>query len=490
MLKRILCVLLAGLMLISIVACNKGGNDTDTNKGTTGNKNDREYLDDLPDNLNFNKQEVRFIVEEGSNGSLSKRSIFADEASGDVVDNAVFNRNQNVNERLNVEVKLLECTGPCEIPPLLRQAVKANTDDYDVIGLYQYYGITVATESVLLNMNDFIYNDFDREYWGTSYIDAMSYNDKIFWATGDMALRYTGGMYVTYVNDTLWNEYYTGQDIYKMVDNHEWTIDKMMELSSAVYDDANINNKVDEKDTAGLALIFNDVIAGMCTGLGVEYTAQDEEGNTIVNINNEHVYSVYEKLYKLTHNNPGYINFPTVDDSISLMKHFAEGRYMMTVNKLYQTEIYLTDMEDTYKIIPLPKFDEDQKDYYTRIHDSVTIFGVPTTALNNSNVISATLEAVASESYELVRPAYYEVALKTRYARDTDSGRMIDLIAKNVRTDFVTMYSFNLHDIAYFIPNNLAGNTESISSKLKSVNRAWGDALENLQEAIEEASEE
>jgi len=95
----------------------------------------------------------------------------------------------------------------------------------------------------------------------------------------------------------------------------------------------------------------------------------------------------------------------------------------MVVNKLYQSAINLRDMEDDFKIIPIPKLDENQQNYNSRIHDSLTIYGMPITAIGQEDAVSATLEAMASESYRLVTLAYYESALKVKFTRDSDSDR-------------------------------------------------------------------
>ena len=496
MFKRILCALLAGLMLVPLTACsesevNKGGETTATVSGTPnasveGEEETKKFLDDMPEKMDFEGREMRFAVEEGANGNLSELSIYIEEDTGDVVDSAVYNRNLTVSDRLNIQIVLAEClSGGNTVAPLVRTSVTGGSDDYDVIGLYQYFGARFASEGMLYNLNNLQYNDFDREYWGSMYIDAMSYKGKTYWATGDMALRYTGGMYVTYVNDRLWNDYFPGVSVYDMVDEGAWTIDKMYDISSQVYVDANADGKSTKDDVFGLALEINDLIDGMCAGLMVEFGSLDEEGTPYISLNNERTYVAYDKLYQLTHNNTGFINTAT-DDSIYLMTKYNEGKYMMVVNKLYQSAIYLREMEDDFKIIPIPKLDETQERYNTRIHDSVTLFGMPITAVGQADAVSATLEALASESYKVVSPAYYETALKVKFTRDSDSGRMIDLISQNVSTDFVTLYSNALSDINHFFRNNLSSGVESIASKFKSTQKVWDKVTEKFLTAFEE----
>ncbi len=496
MFKRILCALLAGMMLIPLTSCSNNsansGKETETSSGNTpsvdasgeGTAETEKYLDDLPDTMDFGGIDIRFNVEEGSNGNLSEQSIFVEEDTGDIVDSAVYQRNGIVNDRLGINIVLQEVHSKNTLPALLRTAVSAGTTDYDIVGVYQYYGIGAATEGLIYNLNNLQYNDFDREYWATGYINDMSYKNATYWATGDLSLRYTGGMYVTYVNDRLMKDYYSDTDIYSVVDEGKWTLDKMYELSSGVYQDTNADATVDANDIVGLSLICIDPIDGMAAGAMVEFGSVDEEGNPYVTLNNERTYTFYDKMYNLIYKNPGYYE-SVDDDSATLMTKFAEGRYMLTVNKLYQSAIYLRDMEDDFKIIPLPKLDETQPHYNTRVHDSVTLFGVPITATEKFDAISATLEALASESYRLVAPAYYEVALKTKFTRDSDSGRMIDLIAQNVSCDFVTLYSVELGDINHFFRNQLSAQKESIASSFKTNDKVWKKSIQMLLEELE-----
>ncbi len=500
MFKRILCALLSGLMLIPLASCSNSDVNSDNKTtpvstdapnadATVDAEETKKYLDDMPEKLDFGGIEMRFTIEEGSNGNLTEKSVYVEEDTGDIIDSAVYQRNGIIQDRLNINIVLQNVYTMNNITPLLRTSVTAGTPDYDIVGVYQYYGIGAATEGLVYNLNNLKYNDFSREYWGTDYITAMSYGDASFWATGPISLRYTGGMYVTFVNDRLWNDYYPTLNVYDLVDEGTWTLDKMYELSSNVYVDENGNDTVDALDTVGLALIHtNDIMDGMAAGAMVEFGNYDTNGEPIVTLNNERTYTFYDKIYRLVFNNPGYIT-PSEDDSVTTMTRYSEGRYMLTCNKLYQSEIYLRDMEDDFKIIPLPKLDETQEHYNTRAHDSVTLFGTPITAYDKFDAISATLEAMASESYRLVSPAYYEVALKTKFTRDSDSGRMIELIAQNVSCDFVTLYSEKLNNINHFFRTQLSGQVQNIASKFKGSEKAWNKTVQIICQQLADVAE-
>jgi hypothetical protein len=85
-------------------------------------------------------------------------------------------------------------------------------------------------------------------------------------------------------------------------------------------------------------------------------------------------------------------------------------------------------METDFGILPYPKLTETQPNYYSRI-EGASAATVPITAdgagLERTSVI---LEAMASASLREVIPAYYDVVLSVRAARDVESSEMLDII--------------------------------------------------------------
>jgi len=100
-------------------------------------------------------------------------------------------------------------------------------------------------------------------------------------------------------------------------------------------------------------------------------------------------------------------------------------------------------MKDDYGIVPFPKYDEKQKEYYSHAHDNYTVFAIPTTN-QKLEATGAVLEAMASYSYRETIPAYLNVALKGQYMSDPISRRMIDMIVDGLRLDTAWMYVYTL----------------------------------------------
>ena len=55
--------------------------------------------------------------------------------------------------------------------------------------------------------------------------------------------------------------------------------------------------------------------------------------------------------------------------------------------------------------------------------------------------MGATLELMAAESYRQVRPAYFEVALKSKYAEEPADAKMYDIILDSFSFSFGYCYS-------------------------------------------------
>ena len=504
--KKLLSILLAGiLLLLSFAACSTQTENAaeekestapeaqPTAEGTEETEETAKYLDSMPEEMNFEDRDIKFYVVEGANGNITVLSVYAEEDTGEVVDSAVFARNLTVSERLKVKIGEPQSTtdsgaGGSE----LSNAVKSGSADIDIFGGYQYFNIVLAAQGLLFNLNNsenFPYNDFDREYWGTSYMNNMSLDGQhYYWATGDLALRYTGGMYVTYVNTNIFRNYYNDVNLYSIVDEGSWTMDKIREISSGVYQDLNANGKKDNKDMFGFVLQSIDPTDGMAAGCMVDFSSRDDDGHPYITLDNERTYAFWDKYYALMFNNDGTMLNPETDDSIAIMTNFGAGQYMMTCNKLFQSPIYLRDMEDNFMILPLPKLNVEQPHYNTRIHDSCTIFGVPVT-VGGTDCISAVLEALASESFKVVTPAYYEIALKVKFTRDSDSGRMIELVHENVTIDFAAQWSNKIGDINHFFRKTADAKSEAIASMIQKNQKVWNKSMDKLVQALDGLSE-
>lgn len=485
--KKWMSMLLLCAMLTSLAACGSTAEvetapdmaaDTETETET-----EKRWLDDVPE-MDLGGTSIRFILEDGVNDNLTERSLVAEEDAEDIVSAAVYNRNLSISERLNVNIEVIETVATPKAGEMVRAAVIAGEDTYDVVGLYQYYSGHLAPDGIMLDLNTLPYNNFDREYWGGKYMDSMAYKGIRFWATGDMALRYTGGVYCTFVNADLALDVLPDVDFYDVVLEGNWTLDTFSELSELAYSDLNGDGKADANDRFGSSMSMEDPIDGMAIASMIRWSELAEDGTPYITLDNERTYDFYDKMYKLVCENPGFWKADS-DDNKTVMTMFANGNVMMTVNKLFQSGIYLRDMDQAFYILPAPKLNAEQEHYNTILHDSCTLFGLPKTN-SQPEATSAVLEALAAESFKAVSPAYYEVALKAKYTRDAKSAQMIDLIRENITADFAFQYSNYLNNIAHIFRTQLNSKNQQLASYVAKQVSAWDKKLAILLEKLEE----
>ena len=98
-------------------------------------------------------------------------------------------------------------------------------------------------------------------------------------------------------------------------------------------------------------------------------------------------------------------------------------------------------------------------------------------------MMGALMEALASESYKTVMPAYYEVALKTKYVSDDESAKMLDKVIDNLYLDAGFFYSDNIPFYKQ-MRTWIGSNNNNVSSYIKSAQRILDKQVEALNDSF------
>lgn len=274
--------------------------------------------------------------------------------------------------------------------------------------------------------------------------------DKLYYASGDASLDMIKGIFCFYFNKDI-IETYKLENPYELVNSGKWTLDKVEEMSSKVYKDLNGNTKVDyDADQFGTFILSVDFIPNFLISSGLRMTERDGNGNPKAVLGTEPVMNFFERMLKFMENE-------AVGTSQSNNEHqnlFHEGRTLFLAAQ-FSTSETMREIEPDFGIVPYPKYDESQKDYLTTSRSSYSAFSIPITA--DRNTTAAVLEAIASEFYRTVTPAYYESALKVKYSRDDVSSQMFDIIRQSICYEFGIFHGILLNNITSEIRNVISG---------------------------------
>ncbi|MCR5263749.1 MAG: hypothetical protein K6D94_07745 [Clostridiales bacterium] len=128
-----------------------------------------------------------------------------------------------------------------------------------------------------------------------------------------------------------------------------------------------------------------------------------------------------------------YVNSEGGNIVEDLTSMFGDQRVLFADQSFYYLSTF-RGMDEEFGIIPFPKYTEEQTQYHSRVEGgSVALIGMIN--MTDSEETGAVLEAMASYGYNHVIPEYYEVALKRKTSRDTESEEMLDLIFRSRTVD-------------------------------------------------------
>ena len=125
-----------------------------------------------------------------------------------------------------------------------------------------------------------------------------------------------------------------------------------------------------------------------------------------------------------------------------------------------QSAEYLRDMKSDYGVIPTPKFDEAQEQYYSYVFEVMRFMALPYNC-QKSEAVCAMLEEMAFEGYQNVSPVYYETVIKNKYTRDDVSSQMIDLVRDGMLTDIARIHMSSWSSISCLVRDTLFFNKKS-----------------------------
>lgn len=365
------------------------------------------------------------------------------------VNDAVYERNKIVEDRLNIKISSVEinCEGAVEIVEKMMTSVGGGSHEYDLVAAACY---TVVDNSLTGNLRDLrksAYLDFDKPWWSQGFNESIEYKGMQFAVTGAAVLSMYRFAFATLFNKRLFTEAKVDY-LYDNVRNGTWTLDYQNSIVETFYRD-NGNGLQDETgDIYGF--VSNDYIGvdPYWSACNVRILERDENGDyTFDNFDAQKLQNVAEKVLQLFygHGNASYDykHYGNDAEQDDIRNMFAAGSAAMATLRIMALEsAVMRDMKDEYGVVPMPKYDEAQKDYGTLLHDQFTVLSIPKTALDDRrDRISAVMEALCYTSYNIVRPAYYDVALRSKLVSDPDSAEMLDLLFSKVYIDAGVIYT-------------------------------------------------
>ena len=476
--KKLIALLLLTSILLASCGSDTGDETTapSVSDGTTTEAVSTDRLDELGAR-NFDKR--KFLILDAHDYPQNTTNRPRDDLQGDVLNDAIYDRDSRISERYN-----------CTIEYILTENGKTGCETFSknyLAGDY-YCDIISSTvsasntlrslmsQSMLTDLNSIEYLSFDKPWWSQLINQNLTLGGRAFFAAGDILADMYISPSILVANLKLLEQYTPDVDIYELVSDGKWTIDKMLSYSK-------FNNDLDGDDTLHTLNDFFGYIGdstgymlstnSFLIGCGINITKADGD-KLSMNLMNDRVTEVIDKVSQL-------VPHESMDDRRDYIVHtFKEDRAIFAQTYMGDVKNNLRSMESDYIILPFPKYDEEQDTYRNLVNGWSSCFmAIP----DNTDVdeVGFFAEALCYDAYVNVRPAVYDNLLKTKLARDERSTNMIDVIYAGLYIDFGAICNFggmnaSLGDAVYKgepLASSLASKQSAAEQAIEEFTKSW-----------------
>ncbi len=440
--KKLFSLLLAALILASATACGTtdsgttedttnttdttGGDTTASDTETSADTDEEDFVANLPkadyEGKSFRVDSANTLVGIDSATTIN----VAEELTGEVVNDALYNRDRYLEQQYNVVVE--NTINETRDASVYEKGVLAGDTGFDVaFGDVASYGSYIVIKGCCYPMN-FVENvHLDREYWNQAANKAMTYGTSVYYPTGAISPRFYGSVYVIMFNKDLAEDMGI-ENLYDAVQDGTWTIDKMFSLAKNALVDLDGDGKYGATDQYGVAY---EVLTPYALWVGAGKTVvENNNGEMRYTLDDENMVNLFDRIMKyLEDPSVIWIDDPKYDGSTLL----NEGRTLFQNPCTFNLTEY-REVNYDFGILPMPKEDENQAEYISYGQPWVVYCPyVPITVTGaDREMVGMLLDAMAAYGHQYVRPAVFDTVIQLKSTRDEESAKIVGELFDNV----------------------------------------------------------
>ncbi|MBQ2708465.1 MAG: hypothetical protein IJF67_09375 [Clostridia bacterium] len=407
--------------------------------------------------------------------------IMPEELNGETVNDAVYMRNEKVMAKLNCQLEEVHHETYDELGADLNKLIMAGDDVYAAAYVPLHKILAGLTGGYYAKLNDVDTLHLDQPYWDQTFLETSSIDGANYFATGSAHLMINSGMWMLFFNEDMMDANKLAYP-YDLVREGKWTVDAMRTYTKAV---ANLNgDDVYGKDSDGNAIYgfvsFANVIPKFIYAAGAEYVTKDKNGELVINCNSSKFIETCQKLAEFF-GVKGEVLMASSDSTLNTyyQLYFEKQKCLFFGGEL-KTASLLRNMEQSFGIIPIPKIDESQKEYYVTSVHQCPAFVIPVTN-SAPEEVGLIFDALSYESDASVLDLYFNEYVEQKGLRNEDSIEMLDIIVSSRSYDIGVVYGWittletalktaiqeGNTDISSAVATNEASITENLNKMLE-----------------------
>lgn len=481
---RIICLILAVLLLLPLTACAvENGSENDGSSAVSDGDTTTDHSESVTDAVTVVKDDIPDTLKFGETINIlcwnnEEDFVISRDNALSIVDSAIYDRNITVEERLDVELKWTSIPGSW---PNKTDYVNTAYNDvlaggtFDIFSGYSLTGAMMAVKGITQNILSYDVINLDKPWWPSTLIETNSVAGKVYFISGDISASMLYSMFCLFLNKNLFTTTHPGEtidDVYAIVDSGEWTLDEFFKLCQNVCFDNNTNGIPDLGDEFGF-IAQDPSMDSFYIASGLDFLETDNEGLIIVSedVRSEKTLKLLQQLDSFCRSSGDALLVSTAVNGNGARDTFNSSNAMLTVDSVSYAKTLQEVADFSYGIIPMPKYDAGQAEYATCIDFGYSVYSISQKS-KNSDAAATVIECMASESYNNVTPAIFEITMKHRYADAPDDARMFDIIRNSVVFERGRSFAMQF-DTKTFGLFRLALRDQTVGTWTSSINSNW-----------------
>ena len=454
--KRTAVILILVLaMLLSIVACKKTAETPATPKVQLDTSDGYDYS-----SLNCNGEDFVFLQCDEDRWGM-KTALAPDGFVNELVSDEVYRRNLFIEELYNVNIRCIN-QDIYETGEYVRNQNYTGIKTVDVAYVIGSSVSTLISEGLLNDFSEMPHIQIYEPWWNQMIREESQFggSSALYYTQSDISLTAFELTWCVVANEDMISELNL-EDPYSLVKEDQWTMTKLFELMRQGMkpnsSDGSYDYNEDTDCIVGFTSYDNFTIAAL-NGCECFITGKDEIGNPKFTGEGERFQEIVEKWATAFHT-PGFA-VEANEEGFHYEKIFAASRALFAGIEIKATSLF-KKMNMNYMILPLPKYNADQKSYYSNVNFHAPALVIPRVNQENDKT-GRILDTMAYKSYKDLLPVYYDQNLSLRAMANPESKEMLDIIRDTRCFETSLIYGWTT-DFYYDVKNVFAGSTASTS---------------------------
>jgi len=386
--------------------------------------------------------------------------------TGESLDDAIYNRNRNAEEKLNFKLNVIHNSGYHDgsLNTAIRKDVMSGDGVYDAAYAYGADVGSLITDEALLNLMELDNLSIDQPWWiQTTMEQAKIGADTCYFAHSYLSLTAFDLTWCLFFNEDMMENLKIDKP-YDLVREGKWTVDALRTMAKA---GAQLNGddswKWQDEGNAvyGFCAMHSGALAQII-GCGGLFCEKDADGYPVLSVGDERFVNILQTLADMYASEGEFRRGSTTDGSKDAYLTQFRGRRSMFVAGEVKSAGEFREFTDTFGMVPNPKFDENQKEYYSWTNNAAPVLVVPKTSKDPAKTATI-LDALSYYSYRDILPIYYDQTISQKGLRNEDSIEMLDIIRASLTFDASLCYGWTTSMADTLKEQIISGKSEVVS---------------------------